>query len=376
MNLTYFINNYPTKHKIIIHDELFEMVRLGHKINLVVTHGAGNPLKEKVPFDIIYLQKKINLSYIINSLATSFLKSSRHLSLLIKNLGIKTALIYFSNYKKFGNPDRVHAHFANNAALKAMLFSKFKNIPFSCTGHGSEILLYPKPYLKDIILAAKPFITISKYNKEILEKKYSLPQDLIQVNYCGVDTQFFKPNRKNPPAIFTITSVTALKAIKGLEYLIIACEYLKNDGIVFNCEIIGGGNLFGKHQKMIKDLKLENHVKLLGAKSQEEIKNKLDNTSIFVLPSLSEGIPVAVMEAMSMKLPVIATEITGLPEIIKDQQTGFLVPPENARKLAQTIIFLYQHPEIIPKIGKEARISILENFNLEKNVIRFESLIS
>jgi glycosyltransferase involved in cell wall biosynthesis len=378
MNILYFLNFYPTKHKIVAHDEMLEMTRRGHQIAVVAVWGGEKDKTEGLPFKVHYLENKIRLLRILLLFFKFGKKGFKHILLLKKYLGFRDSLKFFSVYHFFlnTNPDHIHAHFANNAALKAYLLSKFLDVPFSCTGHGSELLLYPEPYLPELITDARPFITISNYNKRQLMERYSLPEDSIVVNYCGIDMEYFKKDVNLRPEKYTITSVSALKDVKGLKYLIQACKVLNDRDLPFKCQIIGGGPDHADLQELINCNNLSQKVELLGVKSENEIKVYLDNSSIFVLPSLSEGIPVAVMEAMAMRLPVIATNITGLPEIIENGVNGYLVPPKDPEALAEKIIELYKNPGLREKFGKVARKTIEQKFNLQKNITRFEELIT
>lgn len=377
MKILYFLNYYPTMHKIVAHDEMMEMSTRGHNITVIAVWGGEKDKIVDLPFQVIYLQPKVRWINLFNLLFRNFIKSTKHLLFLKKYLGIHDSLRYFSSYPdlKLDETDHVHAHFASNAALRGYLASKFYNLPFSCTGHGSELLLYPEPYLKKLILNSKPFITISEYNKKLLIEKYSLPEDKIIVNYCGIDTEYFNRHISPYPKKFTIVSITALKEIKGVKYLIDACNIIKNKNVIFTCDIIGGGEDYHALKNYIDELQLGDYVKLIGEVNPETIRDYLLKASVFVLPSLSEGIPVAVMEAMAMELPVIATNITGLPEIIKDSISGFLVPPADSDRIAEKINFFYNNPEIIIQMGKCSRKIIIEIFNLKKNVFKFEKLI-
>jgi len=367
MNITYFLNFYPTKHKIVAHDEMIEMSTQGHNITVVAVWGGEKDKIAALPFQVIYLQHKVRWINLFNLLFRNYIKFTKHLLFLKKYLGIRDSLRYFSS---------IHAHFANNAALKGYLLSKFLNVPFSCTGHGSELLLYPEPYLKKLILNSKPFITISNYNKKLLVEKYSIPEDKIIVNYCGIDTEYFNRYSAFYPERFTIASVTALKEIKGVKYLINACNIIKKQNVIFTCNIIGGGEDYHALKNYIDDLQLSNDVKLIGEVKQENIRDYLLKASVFVLPSLSEGIPVAVMEAMAMELPVIATNITGLPEIIENGRNGYLVPPTDSNAIADRVLELYHNPELQREIGIDARQAIETKFNLRKNVQRFKDLLN
>ena len=378
MNIIYFLNIYPTKHKLVAHDEMLEMSRRGHHINVVAVWGGEKDKISKLPFKVYYLENKICVLKNILLLTQLRKKYIQHLLLLKKYLGLQDSLKFLSSYRTLlqMNIDRIHTHFASNAALKGYLCSKFLGVPFSCTGHGSELLLYPEPYLKELILNAHPFITISNYNQKLLSQRYQIPSDTIKVNYCGVNPDYFKRSGLPYPDEFTIVSVTALREIKGIRYLIKACKILISQIKDYHCIIIGSGEEYEDLMKLVTDYQLENVVRLVGAIKSDAIRDYLLKASVFVLPSLSEGIPVAVMEAMSMELPVIATNITGLPEIIDDGVNGYLVPPQDPKALADKIMDLYKNPEKRTVFGKAARRKIEAKFNLKKNVARFEELLS
>jgi len=377
MNIIYFLNFYPTKHKLVAHDEMLELARRGHRITAISVWGG---LKDKAvdsPFDVIHLKNGIKIPVIINLLFKYPAKILKHFILLKRHLGFRDTFKFLSSYKIFIkiHPDRIHAHFANNAALKGYLLSQFLEVPFGCTGHGSEILLYPEPYLKELILNAEPFITISQYNKKILINRYNIPEDEIKVNYVGIDTEYFHRQGRHYPSFFSILSVTAMRKVKGVRYLIEACEKLKKKGVVFKCVIVGDGEDYDEMFKLAGDLHLEKQVVFTGPVDQGKIRDYLLNASIFVLPSLSEGIPVSIMEAMAMEVPVVATRITGIPEIIEDGENGFMFEPEYSEALAEKMLFLYENPEIVIKVGKKGRKTVEEKFNLKKNVDRFLKLL-
>lgn len=377
MHPLYFLNFYPTKHKIVAHDEMLEMSRRGHNITIIAVWGGKKSKINDLPFTVIYLTNKIQIFSITYLLLKHPVKTISHFSILKKYLGFQDALKFLSSYHIIlkNKIDRIHAHFANNAALKGYLFSKFINVPFSCTGHGSELLLYPEPYLKELILNSHPFITISQYNKKFLEERYNISPNVIQVNYAGIYLENFRPHPNQKPNIFTILSVTGLIEIKGVKYLIDACRILHKKGFKFICKIIGGGELYSKLYKKIHDLKLENNVFLLGEIENHLLVNYYNECNVFVLPSLSESMGVVNMEALACEVPVIATNVRGVSEIIIDGHTGYLVEPANSQAISDKIEFCYYHPEIIIELGKNGRKYVEQKFNLKKNVSKFESLL-
>jgi len=377
MNILYFLNFFPTRHRNVAHDEILELIRSGHEIRVIAVWGGEKTQAARLPFEVFCLRHRVR----ILTLFRLFWRDSRrfvwHLKELRRLLGRREALRYFSQYDSLlvEGADRIHAHFASNAALRAYLVAQYYGIPFSCTGHGSELLLYPEPYLKELIVNARPFITISDYNKRLLLQKYKLEDSQIVVNYCGVDAAYFQKEKPGPPSVFTVTSVTALKKIKGVIFLIEALRQIDREKIDCRCNIIGSGNDHDELLTLIHQYGLSEKILLLGARSPSEIKDYLGESSVFVLPSLSEGLPIAVMEAMAMALPVVASNITGLPEIVEDGSSGFLVETENADALADKIAHFYHHPDAIDRMGRRGREIILQKFELKSNVGKLEKLL-
>jgi len=118
MKITYFLNFYPTKHKIVAHDEMMEMTKRGHKITVIAAWGGERNLVDNLHFEVIYLENTIIFMLILR-LATRYReKIIQHLKLLKKHLGFRDALRYFLSYGKIikCNPDRIHAHFATKCS--------------------------------------------------------------------------------------------------------------------------------------------------------------------------------------------------------------------------------------------------------------------
>jgi len=378
MKIAYFLNSYPNVHKIVAHDEMIEMHNRGHHILAVSNYPGERELTEEIPFQVATLKHKVAvipslITFLINPIQTViFIKQIK------PHIGIIEALslLNFTRKYKLKDFDLIHSHFVSNAALKGYLVAKFLKIPFSVTSHHSDIIFNPLPELKEIIIESSLFITISNYNKNFLVDKYSVDPGKIIVNFCGIYINQYARKNIEYPVQFTIISVTGLRPVKGVQYLIEACKILSEEKIQYQCQIIGGGPDQKCIQEIIDEQKLSENIHLLGKIHPDYIKDYLLKSSVFVLPSLSEGIPVAVMEAMAMELPVVATNITGLPEIIEDDVNGYLVPPKEPRALAEKIIDLYNNPEKRIALGKAAQRTIEQKFNLQKNVARFEELIT
>jgi glycosyltransferase involved in cell wall biosynthesis len=256
-----------------------------------------------------------------------------------------------------------------------MIISKLIGISFSFTAHANDIFA-DQILLKEKIYSAKFIITISNFNKRFLNR--IIPQhntsSKIHIVRCGIDTLKFSASKvctvKHKPIIL---SIGRLVEKKGYPYLIKACKILVDKNIDFQCIIIGDGPQKNYLKKLIGVNHLSQFVTLAGVIFQEKIINFLNKIDIFVLPCIQsadndmDGIPVVLMEAMAMKIPVISTHISGIPELIKNMETGLLVPPKNEKALAEGIKFLKENIDLRKKLGDAGRKWVIENYEITKN---------
>lgn len=197
----------------------------------------------------------------------------------------------------------------------------------------------------------KPFYGRSEAEKEAIRQEYDLPLDRL-----------------------IITCVANLRSPKGHEYLIQALSELKNEGPDFLTLLVGDGLLHGKLEELVRELGLEKQVRFLGSKDREEIPKILAITDIFVLPSLWEGLPTAIIEAMAAGCPVVATAVAGTPEVVVDCETGFLVNSRDPEALGQKMAKLLKDSQLRQEMGQAGMKRIEEHFRLEKMVRGYEAL--
>lgn len=269
----------------------------------------------------------------------------------------------------------IHAHFASGAATTAMMASILQGISFSFTAHRGDIL-DEKVLLKEKIKKAKFGIAISEYNRAcLLREAPDVEENKIVTIHCGVETDVFRPNQRTRTGSLVFLSVGSLLPRKGQVYLVEACRLLEKQGINFQCNIIGEGPQRNVLQDLIHKYHLEGKITLVGSIPHEDIQSYYDDTDIFVLPSLSEGIPVVLMEAMSKGLPVVATRITGVPELATHDTDGILVSPGDPTDLAEAMMRLSNDAELRTLLGENARRKIKAKFDLEKNTRKIKTLL-
>jgi glycosyltransferase involved in cell wall biosynthesis len=229
--------------------------------------------------------------------------------------------------------------------------------------------------LREKIAAAAFAVTVSEYNRSLMAKECPQGDDSkIHVIHCGVDTRLFKvPVKLDHEGPINLICVASLLEVKGHTYLIQACKLLQDRGVNFICHLLGEGKYRTRIEKEIKLLGLGDIIKLHGACTQPRVRELLVASDIFVLASTltrqgaREGIPVSLMEAMAVGLPVVASNISGIPELVVNEICGFLTPPGDVNALAKSIGDLIEDGSLRRKMGAAAREVIRQDFNLESN---------
>jgi glycosyltransferase involved in cell wall biosynthesis len=269
----------------------------------------------------------------------------------------------------------VHAHFAGMAARTAYWITRFFPVTFSFTAHANDIFA-PRDFeigLDKLIDAARVIVTETDYAAQFLRERFSERADRIHRIYNGLSlTEFGRADFSSTPPL--IIAVGRLIAKKGFANLIRACSLLAQREKSFRCEIIGEGPLENELRAQIEQLDLQNRVALSGAKPQRDVRHRLAAANVFILPSVvdvhggMDNLPTVIMEAMAMGLPVISTDIGGIPEMVVQNETGFLVQPGDAVGLAGTIEKVIDDRRLAQSFGGAGYQRAQELFSIEKNV--------
>ncbi len=276
--------------------------------------------------------------------------------------------------------EHVHAHYATHPATAAWIIHKFSDIPYSVTVHAHDIYV-DRTMLKPKLRQAAFVRSISAFNKKFLVEHCGAGiGEKTFVVHCGIQPDCYQAKKEKRTSVFNIISVGSLQEYKGHEYLINACGILKKQDLPFKCTIAGGGELFGSLTDQIEKKGLDDCIYLAGPQTQETIADLLSHSDCFVLPSIitrtrkMEGIPVVLMEALASRLPVIASDISGISELIEHQKCGLLTPPEDAQAIARSIRWIYEHPKQSAEMAEAGYRKVMDEFNLDKNIKELISL--
>jgi len=286
---------------------------------------------------------------------------------------------WLANNMRRKNVEHLHIHFAHVPTQIGMYAATLAGIPFSFMAHANDIFERPL-LLKEKIERSAKTITISRFNLNLLEKYGADPQKMELVR-CGVDSErlITKPQKNR---ILKIGTLGRLVGKKGMDTVLEMARILKMKKIEFKLEIAGDGPLNQELKTMAAIMRLENNITFLGAIPNSEALHWMKNLNAFILASKKDengdmdGIPVALMEAMNLGVPVLSTSISGIPELVIHGKTGLLSEPGNAQELAKNLILLHKNEPLRSALTAEAKDWIKTEFDQTSNAERLNNIFN
>lgn len=223
-------------------------------------------------------------------------------------------------------------------------------------------------------------ISVSNATAKWLIEKRGVPAEKVVVIPYGVDLEIFKQGKDAElkaslgisPETFVVGVVARLHPQKGHRYLIDAAKSIVAKYKEIKFVFVGDGELRSELENQVKQSQLERYFLFLGFRS--DVKELLRTFDLFVLPSLYEGLPNVILEAMATGLPVVATSVDGTIELVEDGKTGYLVPPKAPKVLAEKISLLIQNRERITNFGEQGRKRVETAYSLDMQVTNFQNL--
>ena len=277
----------------------------------------------------------------------------------------------------------LHAHFGTQAATVARLAAAFAGIHYSFTAHAKDIYhQYEEPVQLDLKIRDAAFtVTVSDYNVDYLRTHFGAPTDRTHRIYNGLDLSAFPYHPPiNRPS--HVVAVGRLVEKKGFPFLIEAIGLLRDRGIDCRCTLVGDGPLRPQLQKQIEDLGLTDRVQLAGVRPLTEVSAFLKGAAVLVAPSIiseggdRDGLPTILVEGMALGTPCISTQVVGIPELIRDHETGLCVPPNDAKVLADAIAEMLGNPTMARLLADNARALIESEYDVHRNTARLRDLFA
>jgi colanic acid/amylovoran biosynthesis glycosyltransferase len=276
----------------------------------------------------------------------------------------------------------VHAHFAGIAARTAYWLKKFYGITFSFTGHANDIFVdtdFPVS-LSDLMEEARFVATETDFSRDWLVRKF--PQHAAKTFrvYNGITV----PEKAEPlpeNATPRILSVGRYIEKKGFPILIEACAQLRDRGVEFECDIVGGGPMQAELESQVTRLSLDGKVRLPGSVPNSEVRRYFSKCDVFALPCMLEkeggmdNLPTVIVEAMAHGRPVISTGIAGVPEMIIDGKTGYLAEDRSPASVAASLEKLLKDRALRQELGSRGNALAQEKFATETTTRSLKHLL-
>jgi glycosyltransferase involved in cell wall biosynthesis len=279
--------------------------------------------------------------------------------------------------------DHLHAHFATSATAVTRIASLLTGVTYSLTAHAKDIFHedVDEKQLERKLADASAVVTVSNYNAADLTRRFPRQSQQIHRIYNGLPLSQYNYRAPDDRAK-KIVAVGRLVEKKGFSDLISACAILRQIGLAIPCEIIGEGEFEDSLRSQIQQLELEDSVRLLGALPQREVHRIIQEASIFVAPCVTastgdrDGLPTVILEAMALGTPCISTDVTGISEVVRHNETGLIVPERQPVKLAEEIHGLLSDVELGVKLAHSAWQLIQEQFDALENTSRLRDVFA
>lgn len=393
--VAYLVNQYPKVSHSFIRREILALERAGLVVERFAMRGweaaVADPEDERERSRTRYLLRGGARSLLGPTLRAFFAAPGRFFQAfrLACSMGVRADrafgyhLVYLAEaccllgWLREGRASHVHAHFGTNGAEVAMLVRALGGPPYSFTVHGPEEFDKPEFLgLHEKIDRAKFVVAISSYGRSQLYRWASLAAwPKVQVVHCGLEPAFHSSLDRPQPGATRLVCVGRLCEQKGQLLLLEAAHRLVARGIAFELVLAGDGEMRDAIEAAIDRLGLAQHVRITGWISSAQVRDEILASRALVLASFAEGLPVVLMEAMALGRPVVATFVAGIPELVHDGRSGWLVPAGDVDALEAALeACLSASGERLAEMGNVGRARALARHDADEAAARLAAL--
>lgn len=356
MRITWLLERFPATSEAFITTQLIALQRAGHAVSVVSQH---HPRPEEPVHDAVTSSRLLDV--------TSYANRRLEVDVLEEQPWLPLAR---------GGQDVLHAHFGPNA--RRFLFARAQaHAPLVVTFHGYDFSAQPAAHgasMYERLFEVADVVTFNcDHARRALERLGCRPEKLSLLRVgIDLDAFAFRPREHVNGRPLRILSVGRLVEKKGHEIALRALAAARAELPDVRYDIIGEGPLAGHLQDLVRRLRLERVVSLLGGRPDGDVRRLLDSADLFVLASTTardgdeEGTPVSLMEAQASGIPVVSTRHSGIPEVVVDGRSGLLVEEGDPQALAAALIRLARAPETWPELGAAGRAHVQSHFDLRQ----------
>jgi glycosyltransferase involved in cell wall biosynthesis len=385
MHLLYLTTSFRSLTLTFVTREVDELRRLGHRVELLslrrdAAHEAARPecdldgaldLLPVTPGRLLrglWRMLVTRPDRLLGALTRALTSPGDRTMVRLKLVGQLAATCSVVETVESLGVEHIHAHLASPPGSYALFLSVLTGLPFSFTGHAAD--LYRRPEALRLKLAtAAGVVSISEYNQRFYRRlrREPLPDPVI---HCGIRLEDFPYVEREPQAPpLRILAVGRAAEKKGFRHLLDALPLVSAAGVDWTGHLVGGGPLLDDLREQAAVLGLD-ALEIAGPRQQDEVRALLAAADVFVLPCVEaadgdiDGIPVALMEAMASGCPVVSTRLSGIPELVRHEETGLLAAPGDAGGLATCLVRLARDPALARRLAGQGRAHVERRFNL------------
>lgn len=386
MKIAYFTGEYPRATDTFVQREIMGLRRLGVEVATFsvrkpdIEHLVGSEQRAERE-QTTYLLPPSVFKLIVSHLWLIFLSPINYFRAL--KLAINTSqpgikgflyqLFYFleagllARYLNQRGITHLHNHIATSSCSVAMLAAAFGLQTFSFTMHGPHIFFEPHRWRLDEKIRRAEFVACISYfcrsQGMIFASTEQWPK--MPIIRCGLEMDLFEAVNHHGPGN-RLLYVGRLAVEKGLPIVFESLRQLLPKFPDLMLTVVGDGSDRSLLEQLTQDMAIADHVNFVGYQSQSAVREYLRETDIFVLPSFAEGIPVVLMEAMATGVPVVATQIAGVAELVQSGESGYLTPPGDSETLAAAIAKLIPDADHRNQLGRQGRKKVESEFNISQ----------
>lgn len=393
MRIAFIVGQFPSLSETFILNQITGLIDRGHEVDIYACRKSND---SKIHPDVRKYDLLSRTYYLQCPPVNKVRRLIKAIGLIIANFQMKPMAILRSlNVFKYGKAalsfkllylispfldkksyDIIHCHFGTIGNL-GVLLKELGAIEGKVvtTFHGFDMSIYIRKHGCDVYETlfdkGALFLPISKNWSEKLVKM-GFDEQKIVVHRMGIDINKFQFVKREKRSSIQLLTIARFVEKKGIEYGIRAVAWVLKKQPNIEYKIAGDGPLRSHLEHLIEELGVRSNVKLLGWQSQDEIRRLMQESDIIIAPSVAstegdqEGIPVTLMEALATGLPVIATKHSGIPELVQEGKSGFLVPERDVDALIEKLEYLIEHSEIWQEMGSAGRRYVEENYDIRK----------
>lgn len=391
MTIAYILGQFPSHTEHFIHNEIVELGSRGINIRILALQrgpagalpaAAGSGARYRGAFFSFatlaahaFLASRSGARY-FRVLGNALSSGAFRPAPLLKRIRDFSTAVCFLHALRDGPVTHLHAHFASLPTRIAGIMSALSGIPFSCSAHANDIYTTPPAELVKNLAGARFIVTCTAYNKVYLDGVLAAgaPKRVMHV-YHGIDLSGWawqdRPFAFTAGHVLHILTVGRLVEKKGIMYLLEAVRQLRETGRPVRLSVVGEGPCRPRLAAYIAQHGLGPVVQLHGALTQPEVKALYQVADVFVLPCTvtgngdRDGLPNVLMEALAVGLPVISTAVSAIPELIRDGETGLLIPEKSAAGILDALERLGKDPRLCRELARNGREKLEQAFSIE-----------